>query len=180
MRRLHLTRIILVGILVLIGIAGRLLPHVWNATPVTAIALFASYYIGWRYSSAAVFGIMLASDFFLGFYAWPIMLAVYAGFAAAVCIGHYIRHYAAKSPIAILAGSLGSSLLFFIITNWAVWQFGTMYAHTFAGLADCYMMALPFFRNTLAGDIAYTSVFFGAYELVLAARTSPAKMMQPF
>jgi len=62
--------------------------------------------------------------------------------------------------------SLFASLQFFIITNFAVWVFGTMYAKNLAGLINCYYMAIPFFRNTILGDLFYLGVLFGAYALV--------------
>jgi len=73
-----------------------------------------------------------------------------------------------KSPQTILAASILSSTLFFLITNYAVWQWGTMYSHNWHGLAQCFTLALPFFRNTLVGDIGYTAMLFGAYEFALA------------
>jgi hypothetical protein len=66
----------------------------------------------------------------------------------------------------VLFAALGSSVVFFIITNWAVWQFGTMYAHSLAGLLESYTMALPFFRNSLIGDVLYTAMLFGSWAVV--------------
>jgi hypothetical protein len=73
--------------------------------------------------------------------------------------------------------SLISSLAFFLITNFAVWAFFSWYPHTFAGLVSCFTLALPFFRNTLLGDLVYSGIFFGAYELMLflAAKRVTAK-----
>ena len=72
-----------------------------------------------------------------------------------------------KSLAMIFAGTLSSSVLFFVITNFGVWFSGTMYTKTFEGLATCYVAAIPFFRNTLAGDVFYVAVLFGVYELAL-------------
>jgi hypothetical protein len=55
--------------------------------------------------------------------------------------------------------------LFFIITNFAVWAFGTMYAKTSSGLAECFLLAIPFFRNTMLGDFFYIGAIFGGYNL---------------
>ncbi|MFA4818191.1 MAG: DUF6580 family putative transport protein, partial [Parcubacteria group bacterium] len=67
-----------------------------------------------------------------------------------------------------------SSITFFLVTNFAVWAFFDWYPHTWAGLITNFTLALPFFRNTLLGDVFYTGVLFGAYELALylAARRS--------
>ncbi|MEK7185550.1 MAG: DUF6580 family putative transport protein [Patescibacteria group bacterium] len=146
-----------------VGIASRLLPHPWNTTPVTAIAIFSSAYLGFRYSFAIFLAIMFVTDIFLGFYQWQIMLAVYGSFATAALIGLFLRKK--KTVGLILVSALSSSVLFFLITNWAVWQFGTMYEHSLTGLFQSYFMALPFFRNSLLGDIFYTSLLFGVFEV---------------
>lgn len=154
--------------LVGIGVAGRLLPHAWNFTPITAIALFATTYLGIRYSLVIVVFTMAISDFFIGTYNWRIMLVVYLSFAVAGTIGFLLRRRIA--PLTVLAAALGSSSIFFILTNWAVWQFGTMYPHSASGLLQSYTLALPFFRNALLGDLVYAGILFGAYAL--AARLS--------
>ncbi|MEM1009466.1 MAG: DUF6580 family putative transport protein, partial [Myxococcota bacterium] len=64
-----------------------------------------------------------------------------------------------------LLGTLGSSVGFFVITNFAVWFSGKMYPKTWAGLMLCYEMAIPFFRNTVQGDFLFSSIFFGAHVL---------------
>lgn len=66
----------------------------------------------------------------------------------------------------VLGGSLAGSILFFLITNWAVWAFGELYTKDLGGLLMSYTMGLPFFRNTLLGDLFYVAVFFGIAELV--------------
>lgn len=159
-----LLKIALILGLVLLGVAGRMLPHPWNFTPLSAIALVTSAYLGWRYSMVAVMGIMLLSDFLIGFYDWPIMLSVYGSLILAVGLGTLIERRKAST---IVSCSLASSLLFFFITNWAVWQFGTMYVHSFSGLIESYTMALPFFRNSLMGDLLYTGTLFGIFEIYL-------------
>ncbi|MDP6570699.1 MAG: hypothetical protein QGF57_05610, partial [Candidatus Marinimicrobia bacterium] len=58
------------------------------------------------------------------------------------------------------------SLLFFIVTNFGVWFAGTFYAKTFAGLVQCFTMAIPFFANSLAGDIMYAALLFGGFALL--------------
>ena len=76
-----------------------------------------------------------------------------------------------SDPIFAEAGAvLGGSLLFFFVTNGAVWLFaeGSIYPKTLAGLATCYWMALPFFRNTVASDLLFSAAFFGV-PVALAA-----------
>ena len=72
------------------------------------------------------------------------------------------------------------SLLFFAVTNLAVWAFSAMYPHTAAGLAACYAAALPFLPQTVIGDLFWAAVLFGGCALVQMAprlsrrATSPA------
>jgi hypothetical protein len=68
------------------------------------------------------------------------------------------------------AGAVGSSALFFVGTNFAVWVSSGMYEHTLSGLVSCYVAALPFLRNSLLGDLFWSGMLFGAYALVGAAR----------
>ena len=69
----------------------------------------------------------------------------------------------------VLIASVVCSLAFFVFTNFAVWGFGTMYAHDAAGLTRCFELALPFFRFTLAGDLVFAAGIFGAYRLAARA-----------
>lgn len=156
--------LIVTVLLIVVGLAGRFLPHPWNMTPLTAIAIFSSTYLSLRYSFLIFFLTMVVADIFLGFYEWQIMLAVYGSFALASLIGLIIRRH--KMPTTILFCSLGSSVLFFLLTNFAVWQFSGMYEHTLVGIIQCFTLAIPFFKNALFGDLLYSGVLFGAYETV--------------
>jgi len=158
-------KIIIFLILVTLGAVFRLLPHPWNFTPIAAITLFSGVYLGKRYAILVPILAMFFSDIFLGFYEWKLMLAVYGSFALVGLIGLAIKKQ--KSLETILAGSLTASILFFLITNFAIWQFTSWYPKTLPGLIQCFILALPFFRNTLLGDLFFTGILFGAYELVL-------------
>jgi hypothetical protein len=54
------------------------------------------------------------------------------------------------------------SLVFFVASNFAVWAFSGMYSLDLAGLSQCFIAALPFLQNTVAGDLFWTAVLFGA------------------
>jgi hypothetical protein len=160
------SKLIIAFLLVTLGAVARLLPHMWNFAPIAGIALFAGVYLGKRYAILLPIIAMLAGDLFIGFYFWKLMLAVYASLALVGLIGIAIKKH--KSAETVLAGSIVASVLFFLVTNFVVWKFSPWYAQTWAGLLECYTLALPFFRNTLLGNVFYTGVLFGAYELVLA------------
>ena len=158
------TKLIIAIVLIFLGIVCRLFPHAWNFTPIMAIALFAGVYLGKRYAVILPIVIMLISDIFIGFYAINLMIVVYSCFILVGLMGLIIKKY--KSAETILAGSLLGAVLFFLTTNWAVWQFSSWYTRDLAGLIQCYTLALPFFKNTLLGNIFYTGILSGSYELI--------------
>lgn len=153
--------------LVIAGIAFRLLPHPANFTPIGAIALFSGFYFtrrGWL----ATLPILFISDAFLGFYDWKLMVAVYGSFLLFGWLGMEAKkQYSFTKAFAL---TLAGSTAFYLITNFAVWALSPWYPHTAAGLAMSYTMALPFFRASLAGDIFWSGILFGAYEAVRTFR----------
>ena len=170
-------KILIPFLLILLGTTTRLLPHPPNFAPIAAIAIFGGIYLPKRFAILAPLAAMFLSDLVIGFYAWPIMFSVYLSFALSGLIGLWIRGQTTP-PLAggpaqggtnirrIIGGTLLSSILFFLITNWAVWAFGMMYPHNLLGLLESYTLALPFFRNSLLGDFFYVGLLIGGYELV--------------
>lgn len=164
---------IVFGGLVSMGAAARiLLPDVPNFAPVAALALFSGYYFRSRLSAFAVpLAVMAISDWFIGTYDAWMMALVYGSLAFPAALGSPLRRWlkmeSTTSPWAAATGlcgcSLGSSVLFFLVTNFGCWLRFDMYESTAAGLAQCYLQALPFFRYTLAGDVLFAVVLFGGY-----------------
>ncbi|MDD4901174.1 MAG: hypothetical protein PHS62_03660 [Patescibacteria group bacterium] len=153
-------------ILIVLGIGARFLPHPANFAPIGAIAIFSGIYLPKKWALVLPLAAMFFSDFFLGFYVLPIMLSVYGGFVIMGLIGLWVRSN--KKLATVLGGTILGSVIFYLLTNGAVWAFGSLYAHNFAGLLQSYIMAIPFFRNSLLGDLFYTGVLVGAYEASLA------------
>jgi hypothetical protein len=152
--------------LVAFGVLMRLLPHWPNFTPVTAIALVGSLYLGKRYGIVLILGSIFLSDIFLGFYSWPIMLSVYGSFAiiGALCsIAAKYRSVGLTSALALIFPTL-----FFLITNFTVWLYSPWYEKTVAGLLYAYQLGLPFYRNMIIGDLVYLALLVAAWETVLA------------
>jgi len=147
----------------------RLVPHYPNFTAMGAIALFGGTYLPNKKLAFIVpFLAMLITDLIIGFH--QTMWAVYLSFAIIVLIGLQIAKN--KKFTTIFLGAISSSVLFFVITNFAQWLTDPFYAKTGAGLAYCYTMAIPFFSYTVLGDMFYVAVLFGVYEL--AAYKVPA------
>jgi len=151
-------------IFILFGAALRFAPHLPNFTPIAAMALFGGVYLNKKYAIILPLATMLISDYFIGFYDLKLMLGVYLGFAIIGVIGLLVRKN--KNIFTVIGGTIFGSVVFFIITNFFVWAFYNWYAHTPSGLIRCFVMAVPFFRNTLLGDLFYVGVLFGAYELI--------------
>jgi hypothetical protein len=147
--------------LIVVGVTLRLLPHPANFAPVTAIAIFGGALLPRRQALIVPVLIMMISDAFIGFYTMmPVVWACYVLIALAG--NFFLREFRMLRTATV---TLASSLFFFIATNFAVWISSGMYAHTWTGLERCYILALPFFRNTLAGDCVYTATFFCLFAL---------------
>ncbi len=155
--------VVLVAVLIVVAVVGRLVPHVWNVTPVIAVSLLAGYILPRQWAMAVPIVAMLVSDLIIGFYHMPIMLTVYGSLAITTFLGAWIKEI---KPHRILVASLVSSTFFFLTTNFAVWASGTWYPKTTAGLMQAYIMGIPFFRNMALGDIIYTGVMFGLWVFV--------------
>ncbi len=145
------------------AIGTRLVDHAPNFAAIGALALWAGIYLPRKYYLALPVVVMLVSDSIVGFYDWRVMLFVYGSFVLMAVIGHYLKNY--KGPAIVMSSLLGSAF-FYVATNFAVWAFGTMYTHDWAGLINCFYLALPFFRNTLYSDLIYGFLFVGIYQMV--------------
>lgn len=156
-----------------IAAAMRLLPHPPNFSPIAAMALFSGAYLSQRsLAFVAPIGALLISDILLGFYG--LMWLVYASVALVVCLGWLLQ--SKRSPARIMVAALSGSVLFYLLTNFGVWAFGDLYPKTVSGLVACYVAALPFFQNSVAGDLFFTALLFGGWAM--AERLMPV-LRQP-
>ncbi|MBU4284992.1 hypothetical protein KKF60_00535 [Patescibacteria group bacterium] len=152
---------------VVIGAALRFAPHFPNFAPIAAMALFGGVYLNKKYALIVPIVAIFVSDLFIGFYDAKLMAGVYLSFILVGLIGLFIKKH--KNIGTIIGGTVLGSVLFFLITNFAVWAFYSWYPHTLNGLSQCFTMALPFFRGTLIGDLFYVAILFGVYEVVIAS-----------
>jgi hypothetical protein len=145
----------------------RLIPHAPNFSPIGAIALFGGAYLSRKYLAYLIpIAAMLVSDLFLGFYGIE-MLITYAGFAASIFIGTQLRKNLTWYNVAI--GSVASSIVFFLITNFVFFYPSTLsplYTHDMAGIINSYAAGLPFFQNTFLSDLVYNTLLFGTFALL--------------
>ncbi|MBW6460963.1 MAG: hypothetical protein K0B08_10365 [Bacteroidales bacterium] len=166
------TSFIVIISIIISGALFRFIPHWPNFTPIAAMALFGGAYLGRKYLAFIIpFAAMFLSDLLLGLHTG--MWAVYLAFGITVMIGTLIR----KNPrfASIFGASLTSSVIFFLLTNFAAWLASPFYPPTLAGLMQSYVaglaffhngsMGISFFLNEVAGSLFYNGIFFGAYAL---------------
>ena len=159
---------VLIGV-VLAAAMSRLIPHPPNFTPVAALALFGgANFVDKSTAFLLPIGTLFLSDLFLGFS--TLTPVVYGCFALVVCLGLWLRRK--RSAQRVAAAAVMGALLFFSVTNFGVWAFTPLHPKTVNGLVECYVAAIPFFRNTLAGDLVYSTVLFGG--LMLAEKRWPS------
>ena len=147
----------------IVGAAAlRLIPHPPNFSPIDAMALFSGAYLGKRaIAFVAPLAALLLSDAVLGFYNG--MATVYAAVALIVAIGWWVS--SRRTPLRIATASVAGSITFFVVTNLGMWLFSGFYPLTAAGLAACFVAAIPFFQNTVAGDLFYATLLFGGFRV---------------
>ncbi|GAB4154829.1 MAG: hypothetical protein Tsb009_31530 [Planctomycetaceae bacterium] len=173
---------ILFGFIVLC-ILFRLVPYVMyqlgvsiasypmNFSPMLPLCLFGAAYMQERKWSYAVpliaWGI---GDLAIGLLMWnwksafyPAQPVVYLAYVGVISLGFLLRR---KRSVSMLAGTAFlSAFLFYLLSNFGVWALGGAYAHTWAGLQKCYVMALPYFRNSLLSMAVFCPVLFSRYAL---------------
>lgn len=161
MKNINIKRLLNPSIIILFAVVFRLVPHVPNFAPISAMALFGGAYLNKRYALITPLIAMFVSDIFLGFHS--AMPYVYGSFLLTGVIGIWLSKH--KNLKNVLLATVFSSILFFVITNFGVWLGGNLYSKDLPGFMKCYILALPFLRNTVLGDFFYVSLFFGSYEL---------------
>jgi hypothetical protein len=189
MKKASLSEILLIAGLILLAGLGRLVSNelqLWNFTAVGASALFGGVVIkNKRLAYVLPLLTLFLTDLFFelftninGFYGAE-MFFVYGAFLLITWIGTQIKKV---NALTILLASIGTGVLFFLISNAGTWLLGNMYPHTFSGLIACYAAAIPFFRNdlfgsfflnTILGSVFYSAVLFGAYALVKRVAFKP-------
>ncbi len=166
-------RLIVIFSTILAAAFFRLIPHWPNFTPIAAMALFGGAYIGRKYIAFLIpLAALLLSDLIIGFHSN--MIAVYMSFVLIVAIGFFLRKNIKVTTV--ITASLGSSILFFLITNFAAWLASPFYPANFAGLMQSYVAGLAFFNdgsygisfflNEVFGTLFYSGVLFGSFYFV--------------
>jgi hypothetical protein len=152
-------------LLIMLAALSRLVPHPPNFTPIGALGLFAGAYIAMRRYWLVPLAALLISDLLIGFYHPVTMVSVYLAFIICTVVGRKVL-LEKCSVLRVGATSLSASVIFFVLSNFGDWLSGINYPVTWEGLVTCYVMAIPFFGNTVLGDLFYVGLLFGTYESV--------------
>ncbi|MCC5933541.1 MAG: hypothetical protein LAT75_13215 [Candidatus Cyclonatronum sp.] len=156
-------KFLILSLILVLAVVSRFLPFPPNVAPVAAMALFGgAYFSDKRIAFLLPLGVMLLSDLLLGLHST--LLFVYAAFGIIVGLGMLLGKEI--SPLRIAGASVAGSVIFYLLTNFGVWLFSPYYPFTLEGLLASYTMAIPFFHYTLLGDLFFTTVMFGSFELV--------------
>ena len=154
--------------LILVLSFSRLIPHPWNFTPILAVGIFSGFYFkNFILSLFIVILSMFIGDLFLGFHST--MFFTYISLALAVVIGLFIKHFKFTE---ILFSGLASSVCYFIITNFGAWLTLEMYEKNLAGLLQSYILAVPFFHNTLISTLLYLAVLKLLFNFVVIKKVA--------
>jgi hypothetical protein len=152
---------VLLVLLIFTASLSRVIPHAPNFTPILSIALFSGASFDRKYYAYIIpLAAMILSDALIGFHI--LAPSIYFIMALIAILGSYIREINAKN---IIIMSTISAVIFFVLSNVAVWVFTPYYAKTLTGLGACFIAALPFFTNTIMSAWLYSAIMFGIAAL---------------
>ena len=147
-------------VILTLAVLSRFIDHAPNFTPTIALALFGGVYLPKKYTIVVPFLFMFLSDLYLGFH--DTMFYTWGSVVLISMLGVWMRKYNKFSNF--LFAGVGSAIVFFVITNLGAWP--TLYPMTWQGLSECFVAAIPFFRNTFVSTVVYSTVLYGTYEIV--------------
>ncbi len=172
-------KLLTVFALIFAAAASRLMPHPPNVTPITAMCLFGGALLGFRLISVIVsFASLYLSDLLLnntvlsiyypestGIIWWAdYMYWTYAGFAAIVLIGSLLKRNPSIGKMILV--SLLATGVFYALTSFGTWASGIIYPVTGEGLIASFTAGIPFLRNSMMGNVAFTLIIFSAYKWI--------------
>lgn len=140
-----------------IALASRLVSHSWNFTAILAVSFaFSLLYPKARLKTLLLpLTVMLVSDIVIGFH--TTMVFVYGGLVLGLASILVLKP---QSFLNKVLGVVSGSLIFFLVSNFGVWLMEGLYPMTTQGLAQCFIMGIPFYKNQFLADVALTPIFF--------------------
>ena len=143
-------------ILFFIALFSRVSVHAWNFTALLAAGLAFQFLFSRSkiMSYLIVLAALFVSDLALGH--TPQIYSVYLSFVLALSMTQF---FSAQSQWGRIGSTLFSSLTFFIASNLSVWAFDRLYSQDLNGLIQCFINAVPFYKNQFLADMVLTPAF---------------------
>ena len=174
MNKQQTSTLIIATLLIIIAALSRVFMYPNNFSPIIGMAIFAGAVIkDKRLAFILPLAAMFLSDVLFevlsiapGFWGWG-QLVGYGILALITVIAFTMK----KVNVLSVAGySVGSSLIFFFLSNSAFFLFDNPIYHTYPQNFGGYMATLaggiPFLKTGLVADLVYSTVLFGTYFLV--------------
>lgn len=167
-------RFYIISGIILTAALTRLIPHPLNFAPLGAMSMFgAAYFSDKKFAFIMPLVAMFATDLLInnilysGYFSSFTLFTpgfgwIYGSIIAIVLLGIWLMKKVTVTRV--IGGSIAASVLFFVISNFGVWLSDPDYPLNFSGLMLCYDMAIPFFKNTVMGDLVYSAALFGTFE----------------
>ena len=173
---ISIKKILLVVALIAIAVSWRIINHNYMIAPnfelVTVVTVIAAITLGYKAAIAVPLASMILSDLIIG--NSSIFVFTWSAFAL-IGLGALLLKKLNSKPKSQIIYSFGfavaSSFAFFAITNFGVWAQGWFPA-TWTGLIDCYVVAIPFYRTMLIGNIIVVPVAISIWQLIKARQTT--------
>ena len=155
-----------IGIFLALAIS-RFIPHPPNFTSLLALSFYVPSLLGVRFIPSLVIG-FIVTDLIIGFHNVTLFT-----WGSVILIGFMSKHFL-STTISRISGALLGACIFFIVTNFGVWSLGS-YGYTFDGFLNCYVMAIPFFGNTIIGTLIFSIIF----ELIITSKRLYVEYFKP-
>ncbi len=166
-------------VLILLAAGSRLIPHMYNFSPLGAICLFGAAYFTKKWQA---YLIPLAATFLSDLYINNVVYAQYNEIFTLAYQGFYWQYASylliialaqpmlkKPKPLRVMAGGLMATLVFFLVSNFGSWVGNPAYARSLQGLINCYAAGIPFVKGTLLGNLTYSALLFGSFEALKTA-----------
>jgi hypothetical protein len=167
--------------LIIIATLCRIYQPIYNFAPVVAIGLFSGYIF--RQKNMAIIITLLASfvgDMLISYInKYPLFhnsfVFVYLSYILITLFGNKLNNSKLEwNKVAIFG--ISSSLVFFVITNFGVWLMDSIYTKNISGLIECFIAAIPFYKNSFISDLIYIPLIFGSYAILTQRKMLSIKL----
>ena len=162
---------------IILASLSRFIPHIHNFSPIGAISLFGAAFFKSKWKAFLIpisatwisdlfLNNMIYSEYYSGF-TWFYEGSHWQFFSYVLIIFLGLSLYKNNINLSKLGlGVAGSTIIFFMVSNFGVWFSGVIYTKDFTGLVSCYLAGIPFLKGTALGNLFYVPILFGSYYLM--------------